>query len=109
MALDVESLAESMFTAAKGPLEADWKMVEPYAQTQLRNIAEQIVDIEAQLAAGTIGKQEASLLLDMQKNASRTALLTVEGVGLLAAQDAINAAMGAIRGVVNGALKFPLL
>ncbi len=109
MALNVDSLAESMFTAAKGPLEANWKTVAPYAQTQFKNIAQQIVDIEAQLVAGTINQQQASLLLDMQKNASRTALLTVEGIGLLAAQEAINAALGAISGIVNGALKFSLL
>jgi hypothetical protein len=109
MALDAESLAASMLTAAKGPLEADWKTAQPYAQTQSTNIARQIVDIEAQLAAGTINQTQASLLLDMQKNASRAALLTVEGIGLLAAQDALNAALGAIATAVNGALKFPLL
>jgi hypothetical protein len=109
MALNVESLATSMLTAAKGPLEADWKTVQPYAQTQFTNIAQQIVDIEAQLAAGTINQAQASLLLDMQKNASRAALLTVEGIGILAAQDAINAAVGAVATAVNGALKFPLL
>jgi hypothetical protein len=109
MALDAGLLAASMLTAAKGPLEADWKTAQPYAQTQFTNIARQIVDIEAQLAAGTINQTQASLLLDMQKNASRAALLTVEGIGLLAAQDALNAALGAIGTAVNGALKFPLL
>jgi hypothetical protein len=109
MALDLQSLTASMLTAAKGPLEADWKTVQPYAQTQFTNIAQQIVDIEAQLAEGTITQAQASLLLDMQKNASRAVLLTVEGIGLLAAQDAINAALGAISAAVNGALKFPLL
>jgi hypothetical protein len=109
MALDLESLAASMLTAAKGPLEADWKTAQPYAKTQFTNIAQQIVDIEAQLAAGTINQAQASLLLDMQKNASRAVLLTVEGIGILAAQDAINAALGAVATAVNGALKFPLL
>src|ERR1700722_12506435 len=80
MALDAGLLAASMLTAAKGPLEADWKTAQPYAQTQFTNIARQIVDIEAQLAAGTINQTQASLLLDMQKNASRAALLTVEGI-----------------------------
>jgi hypothetical protein len=109
MSLDLQSLASSMLTAAKGPLQADWKTVEPFAKTQFTNIAQQIVDIEAQLLAGTINQVQASLLLDMQTNASRAALLTVEGIGLLAAQDAINAALGALRQMVNGALKFPLL
>jgi hypothetical protein len=109
MALDVGALAKSMLTAAEGPLTADWKTVQPYAETQFTNIAQQIVDIEGQLAANSINQAQASLLLDMQKNASRAALLTVEGIGLLAAQDAINAALGAVATAVNGALNFKLL
>jgi hypothetical protein len=109
MVFNLESLAAGMLTAAKGPLEADWKTVQPYAETQFKKIAQQIVDIEARLAAGTIDQAQASLLLDMQKNASRAALLTVEGIGLLAAQDAINSALGAVSTAVNGVLKFPLL
>jgi hypothetical protein len=109
MALDVSALAQSMLTAAEGPLAADWKTVQPYAQTQFTNIAQQIVDIEGQLATNSINKAQASLLLDMQTNASRAALLTVEGIGLLAAQDAINAALGAVATAVNGALKITLL
>lgn len=109
MALDVGALAQSMLTAAKGPLAADWKTAQPFAQTQFTNIAQQVVDIEAQLAAGSINQTQASLLLDMQKNASRAALLTVQGIGLLAAQDAINAALGAVATAVNGALGFALI
>jgi hypothetical protein len=109
MALDATSLVETMLTAAKGPLTADWKTAQPFAQTQFTNIAQQIVDIEAQAATGTLTKPQASLLLDMQKNASRAALLGVAGIGLLAAQDAINAALGAVATAVNTALGFALL
>lgn len=109
MALNIAALAASMLTAAKGPLTTDWKAAQPFAQTQFTNIAQQIADIEEQLAAGTLTKDQATLLLDMQKNASRAALLCVAGIGLLAAQDAINAALGAIATTVNGALGFALL
>jgi hypothetical protein len=109
MALDVGTLATTMLAAAKGPLEAHWKTVQPFAQTQFKNIAQQIADIEAQLAEGTLTKEQANLLLDMQKNASRAALLAVEGIGILAAQDAVNDALGAISKMVNGALQFSLL
>lgn len=109
MALNVASLASSMLAAAKGSVTTGWNTLAPFAQTQFTNIAQQIVDIEAQLAAGSITQAQASLLLDMQKNASRAALLSVEGIGLLTAQNAINAALGAVATAVNGALGFALL
>ena len=107
--MDVASLAASMLVAAKVPLIAGWDTAEPFAKTQFTNIAQQIVDIQAQLSAGSLNQAQASILLDMQKNASRAAFLTISGIGVLAAQDAINAALGAIATAVNGALGFPLL
>jgi len=89
MALDVATLLESMLAAAEGPLKAGWATAEPLAKTQFTNIAQQIVDIEAQLATGQITPAQAPLLLDMQKQAAQAALLTVEGIGLLAVQNAI--------------------
>lgn len=109
MALSVASLASSMLAAAKGSVTTGWNTLAPFAQTQFTNIAQQIMDIEAQLAAGSITQAQASLLLDMQKNASRAALLSVEGIGLLTAQNAINAALAAVAAAVNGALGFALL
>jgi hypothetical protein len=109
MALDVSSLLTSMLAAAKGSVTTGWSTLRPFAETQFTNIAQQIVDIESQLAAGSINQAQASLLLDMQKNASRAALLSVEGIGLLTAQNAINAALGAVATAVNGALGFALL
>jgi hypothetical protein len=109
MALTLGSLVSSMLEAAKGPLGAGWKTAQPFAKTQFTNIAQQIVDIQSQLKDGTLTQAQASLLLDMQTSASRAALLTIEGIGLLTAQDAINAALGAIATVVNKAVGFALL
>lgn len=109
MALDVSTLLSSMLTAAEGSLKQAWTTAAPFAKTQFTNIAQQIVDIETQLIAGSIDQAQATLLLDMQKNASRAALLAVEGIGLLAAQNAINAALAAVATAVNGALGFALL
>lgn len=45
----------------------------------------------------------------MQKSASRSVLLTVKGLSLLAAEEAINAALAVVRTVVNTAVKFTLI
>ena len=44
-----------------------------------------------------------------EKQATQAVLLTIEGIGLITAQQAINAAIGAVREVVNKALGFALL
>ncbi len=109
MTFDVASLAESMLAAARIPLGAAWNEARPFAQTQFTNIAQQIVAIKEQRLAGTLTEEQAVLLLDMQTNASRSVLLTIEGIGLLAAQDAINAALAVVTQFVNTALGFALL
>lgn len=109
MALDLSSLFTSMMAAAQGSLKTGWAAVEPFAKTQFTAIAQQIVDIETQHVAGQLTDDEATSLLDMQTNASRSALMTVEGIGLATAQNMIDAALGSIESAVNTALGFTLL
>ena len=55
------------------------------------------------------GVQQAELHLQIQKNAMRSVLLTVEGLGLLAAEQAINQALALVKDQVNAAVGFALL
>lgn len=109
MALDVGQLVGQMLTAAAGPLKAGGQTVLSYAQTEFPKIAQTIVSIGDQVATGAISQQEASLLLDMQANATRAVLAAAEGMSLIAAEEAINAALSAIKGVVNATLHFALI
>jgi hypothetical protein len=45
----------------------------------------------------------------MQTHASRNVLLTLKGLALIAAEAAINAALGVVKTAVNTALKFSLI
>lgn len=109
MALNVGQLASQMLAAALPVLRNAATDARSFAQTEFTKIAQTIVSIESQSAAGEINQQQASLLLDMQKNASRTVLLSLEGLGILAVEQAINAALGVIKTAVNTALGFALL
>ena len=109
MPLDVPQLLNQMVTAAAGPLKAGGPKVLSYAQTEFSKVAQTIASIEAQTANGSIAQGEASLLLDMQKNATRAVLAAVEGMSLLLAEQAINASLKAIRGIVNAAVRFTLI
>ncbi|WP_206203761.1 hypothetical protein, partial [Thermococcus sp. M36] len=58
---------------------------------------------------GTCTQEQAELLINMQKQAVQTVLLTEKGLALLAVQNAINAALGAIATTVNTAIGWALL
>lgn len=107
--LDIAQTLKDMASAASGVLKNKWPDAKSFAETEFQKIAQTIVSIGEQRAAGTINNQQAELLLDMQKNASRAVLLTIEGLGILAVEEAINAALGAVSKAVNTAVGFVLI
>jgi hypothetical protein len=109
MALDVGSLASQMLGAALPILQKDAQDAKSFATTEFTKIAQTIASIAQQLAGGEINQAQAVLYLNMQKNASQTVLLSLQGLGLLAVEAAINAALGIIKATVNTAVGFTLI
>lgn len=109
MALDIGTLASQMLNAALPILKKGASDAESFARTEFTKIAQTIVAIGQDLATGQVNSQQAALLLDMQTSASRNVLLTLEGLALLAVEEAINAALGAVKDSVNAALRIPLI
>jgi hypothetical protein len=107
--LDAAALGKQMLGAALPILTKDAKEAQPFAEVEFGKVAQTIVSIQAMLATGQINQQQATLLLDMQKSASRSVLLTLHGLDLLAAEEAINAALNVVKAVVNAAVKFPMI
>ncbi len=54
-------------------------------------------------------RQQAAYLLKLQEHASKSALLAVECLGIVAVESAINGALESITSLVNGALGFAIL
>jgi hypothetical protein len=109
MALDIGALAQSILGAFRGVLDQKWPTIKDYASGEATKLAHTLAQIETLKATNQISEAEASVLLQMQKNSTRSVLLTVEGMGLLLVEQAINAALDAVRGAVNTALGFALL
>lgn len=107
--LNINQLVKDMLAAAATVLKKKWGDAKPFAQLEFQKIAHTIVLIGEMRASGEINDKHALLLLDMQKNASRSVLLTIEGLGILAAEQAINAALAAVSKTVNTAVGFTLL
>ncbi len=109
MSLDVTELSLKMLDAFRGELSEKWADVEDYAETESKKLAENFVMIEKLKRTGKITEEQAKLHHEIQRNASRSVLLTTEGLGLLAVEQAINAAMSVLKESVNGALNFALI
>ena len=109
MAIRVPSLAKQMLEASRDVLEDSWPEIKDYARAEFKKTAESIAMIVRLYAAGKLTKEKARLHIEIQKNASRTVLLTIEGLGIIAVERAINAALGAVRDTVNTAIGFRLL
>lgn len=56
-----------------------------------------------------ISDDQAELMHQMQKNATKAVFLSVQGMTTLMAEQALNAASDAVKETVNGALNFTLL
>jgi hypothetical protein len=107
--IDVQQLVTDMLKAAQGVLVQRWPQVKEYAEREFKKIGEAIASIEAQRALNQMSEEKARLHLEMQKNAAKTVLLTIEGLGSLAVEAAINAALDVVKTTVNSALGFALI
>ena len=109
MALEVDELAQKMVEAIGGVLVDYWDETKPYAEEEAQKLAQSLQDIEKLFEDGTITAEKAIIQLDMQKKAAQAVFLTVEGLSIIAAENAINAGLGVVRDAVNAVLPIELL
>ena len=109
MSLDTSALVKDMLSAAKDNLGKFWKQAKPFAENETLNMANKLLLIEKLKLEGKITKEEALLHIEIQKSAFRTVLLSIKGLGLIAVEGTINAALGAIAKVVNKAIGWQML
>ncbi len=107
--LDFSALLKQMLDAAKNTLASKWPSVKDLATSSFKTLAHSLIDIEEMKLAGTITEEQARLLLDMHKNTVKIVLLSEEIIGIVAAEEAINAALDSIKTTVNTAIGFALL
>jgi hypothetical protein len=107
--LDVNRLLEEMLAAAKTSFADQWPTAKDLSISSLKKLAVSFVEIEKMKLNGTITDEQARLLLSMDKNTFRIVLLSIEGLGLLAVENALNAALNIVRDTVNTAVGFVLL
>ena len=107
--INVDQLVASMLQAAQGVLAQKWPEAKDYAESEFKKIGEAVAFIEAQRTLNLMSDEKAKLHLEMQKNATKMMLLTLEGLGILAVEAVVNAALDVVKTTVNTALGFVLI
>ncbi|TCJ12325.1 hypothetical protein EZJ19_12355 [Parasulfuritortus cantonensis] len=109
MSLNSTQLGKNILAAFKTVFAKKWPEIKEYGQAEAKKLAQTLVMIEALKAAGKINEEQARLHLEIQKNATRTVMLTLEGLGILAVEAALNAGLATIKDAVNTAVGFTLV
>jgi glyoxylate carboligase len=107
--IDVPAVAKDILKAMKSALKVSSAKALHFAATEARHLAQMLADIATGTAAGVINAQEAKALLQIQRLATQSVLLTVKGLGIIAVDNALNAGLAAVKAKVNKAAGIPLL
>lgn len=107
--ISAAALAGPIIGALKGSFKDNWPQIKDYAEGEGKKLANSLEQIVKLRATGQITNDECYVLLEMQKNTARAVLLALKGMALLLVEQAINAALAAVRDVVNGAIGFAFL
>lgn len=107
--IDISELLKSMLDASKNVLKKEWKNISPIAELQLKNIVHNLEQISVLKLEGKITEQQAKLHLTIQKESYKTILLSFEGIGIITAEKAINAALNAIKTTINKSIGWKLI
>lgn len=107
--INYNQLLQDMLSAVKGQLKDHWNEARPYAEKELKSFTENIKLIAKLKLQGKKNEEKARLYIDIQKSSMRIVLLTIEGLGILAVEAAINAAIDVIKSTVNTAIGWSIL
>lgn len=109
MTFDLETLTKSMLDGAREAVSDRWPQLRALAEVEMRKLAQTLIDVHQLLEAGDIDEKRARVIVRIQQNTARSVLCTVRGLGVLAAEQATEAAVAAVARLVNAAVKFKLL
>lgn len=109
MALNSRVLLRDMVAAARGVLADDWPELKEIAEAELKGVIAGFKAIERMRRAGKISQRQAKQLFQVKRNTAEIVLFSLEGVGRITAEKALNAAFKVVRDSVNTSLGFVLI
>ncbi|OOQ58794.1 hypothetical protein [Mucilaginibacter pedocola] len=104
MPLDFDQILKDCIAAAKKELGAGWNDAAPFAEQKFKQYLEDMADLNKLRADGTIDEDEFKYRADLHKSSMQSVLLAVKGIGLIAAQNIINAVLGIVGKAIGAVL-----
>lgn len=104
-----DDVLDKMIEAAKNVLGANWSAATGTLKPVFESLAKAAADIEAQKIAGTITAEDARDDIAIVKDSLSEAADALKGQGLIAAEEAVNAAIGILGPVLKTATGWTLL
>jgi hypothetical protein len=102
--IDYEKVVSDCLEAVREELGRSWKKFKPFAEHELRQFAENAEFLAKLRHDQVIDDDELKARLEIQRLAFKNVVLTIKGVGLVTAQNAVNAILGIVRKAVRKAL-----
>ena len=109
MSIKITDITGPMLAAAKPIFDKFWNDIKPYAEKEAKGFAQNLIMIQKLKLEGKITQDEAAIHIRIQKNSYLTVLTAIAGISAIMAENALNAAIGAVKEVVNKAIGWQLL
>jgi len=109
MNLDVHAITKSMIDGVRGAIGGRWSTIRLVAEPELRKLAQTLEDVQQLYARGAVTADRASQMFEMQRNTALTVLRSIEGLGVLTARQAVDAAVRTAGLIVNRLVGFRLI
>ena len=98
---DAQQVLGDMVDAAKASLGDTLPETYHYVEDEIKKIAKTIFKVETQLVCGEIDAESARLIIDSLVNAAKTVELAGEGIVVVEAEKAINAALAVLKNAIK--------
>ncbi|HME42376.1 MAG TPA: hypothetical protein VKF36_04755 [Syntrophorhabdales bacterium] len=102
--LDVGKVVGDMVQASAGVLAKGGSQATQYASHEYAQFIMDIEQVQTMAEQGTITEEVAQALVNQHKLSMQAVLITVEGLGVIAVQNAINAALNVLNSALTAAL-----
>lgn len=106
---EVKDIIEKITDAVKVALGDKWGEAQAFAESESKKFAQNIAEIALWKETGKITEEQGKILLRMHQRSMKMVLTALEGISLVLAEKAINAAIDAIKDIVNGLIGWDLL
>lgn len=99
--LNYKSIAKDMIAAMETVVKDHISDIRELAEDELEDFAKRSVILTKKVRDGKLNKRQAEAILRIRRNAVETVLISIAGISVVAAQDAINAALGVLKGAIG--------